>query len=276
MGKFDNIAILTDLDGTFFGKGSRVVERNIEKIEYFKANGGLFTLATGRTHHNLEAAIPGLHKLVNAVAILCNGTYLYDFSEGRAISETFMNDETAFAAVKFLKSKFGSVWARVSTYDGFLFEVGDSVSLGVMSRLGITDYTEAPYESWKRGNWYKVVVKDEPEVLTKVRGALDAEFPGVFELNNSSQTLFEFQDKGISKGSAVNGFREYYRDKGRELMICACGDHENDLVMLKNADRAFCPENAIDSVKSGCERVFCSNEDGVIADIVEYLDRELT
>ena len=49
MGKFDRILIVSDLDGTFLGSGGRMVERNVEKIKFFNANGGLFTFATGRT-----------------------------------------------------------------------------------------------------------------------------------------------------------------------------------------------------------------------------------
>ena len=44
MGKFDNIAILTDLDRTFLGDGGIMVERNVEAIEYFKSEGGLFEI----------------------------------------------------------------------------------------------------------------------------------------------------------------------------------------------------------------------------------------
>jgi len=83
MGKFDNIAILTDLDKTFLADGAKVVQRNIEAIEYFKSEGGLFTLATGRMHFNLDAIVPNVDKLVNAPAVMCNGTYFYDFIEDK-------------------------------------------------------------------------------------------------------------------------------------------------------------------------------------------------
>ena len=48
MGKFDGILICTDLDGTLLRKDKSVSKENIEAIEYFKKEGGLFTFVTGR------------------------------------------------------------------------------------------------------------------------------------------------------------------------------------------------------------------------------------
>ena len=48
MGKFNGILICTDLDGTLLDNEKHVSKENIEAIEYFKKNGGLFTFLTGR------------------------------------------------------------------------------------------------------------------------------------------------------------------------------------------------------------------------------------
>ena len=48
MGKFDGILICTDLDGTLINSSEKVSKENLDAIEYFKANGGLFTFVTGR------------------------------------------------------------------------------------------------------------------------------------------------------------------------------------------------------------------------------------
>lgn len=52
MKKFEGYLIVSDLDGTFLGKQSRIVERNVEAVRYFTENGGLFTFATGRAFYN--------------------------------------------------------------------------------------------------------------------------------------------------------------------------------------------------------------------------------
>ena len=48
MGKFDGILICTDLDGTLLRKDKSVSDENKKAIEYFKREGGYFTIVTGR------------------------------------------------------------------------------------------------------------------------------------------------------------------------------------------------------------------------------------
>ena len=55
----------------------------------------------------------------------------------------------------------------------------------------------------------------------------------------------------------------------REL-ICI-GDHANDLPMLRVADQAFAPANAVAAVKAGPVQVVGHCLDGAIADAMEAL-----
>ena len=48
MGKFDGILLCTDLDGTLYSDDKTVSRENLDAIEYFKSEGGLFTFITGR------------------------------------------------------------------------------------------------------------------------------------------------------------------------------------------------------------------------------------
>jgi len=62
MGKFDKVIIVSDIDGTFLGKNGRIVPENIEAIEYFKREGGSFTVATGREHFLVPPSLPDIEK----------------------------------------------------------------------------------------------------------------------------------------------------------------------------------------------------------------------
>ena len=50
MGKFDGVLLVSDYDDTFLGTNHAVSPRNYEALNYYLAQGGLFTIATGRAH----------------------------------------------------------------------------------------------------------------------------------------------------------------------------------------------------------------------------------
>ncbi|MBE6661677.1 MAG: HAD-IIB family hydrolase [Ruminococcaceae bacterium] len=273
MGKFDGIAILTDLDGTFLGKGGRMVERNREAIERFKAEGGLFTLATGRMHFGLEKWVPGLYTLVNAPAFLCNGTYLYDFGESRVLSEIVMDGDLAYEAIAFVRRNFPSASLRVSFRGGYLMDEKDVKAVSQIVDYGIDEKIIEPFAIWSREGWYKVVCTDDATLIPRIREAIETQFPNRFEFNCSSAHLLEMQMKGVNKASMLAPFRAYYRERGKALTVYSCGDFENDFEILRAADVAVCPSNAMQRIKDICKLCFCSNDEGVIADLVEYLEK---
>jgi hydroxymethylpyrimidine pyrophosphatase-like HAD family hydrolase len=49
------------------------------------------------------------------------------------------------------------------------------------------------------------------------------------------------------------------------------GDYENDLALLSAADVAVCPKGSHEAVRKICDMELCSNDDGVIADLIEKL-----
>ena len=102
MKDFSNILILTDLDGTFFGKHAKIIQRNIDAIEYFKAKGGRFSIATGRVDMSLTLTIPTVRELVNAPVIACNGAYMYDFQNNTPLCEHFLDYELTRRAIDFM------------------------------------------------------------------------------------------------------------------------------------------------------------------------------
>ena len=49
MGQFDNTVLISDLDGTLLTKECSISQKDLDAISYFRNEGGLFTVATGRT-----------------------------------------------------------------------------------------------------------------------------------------------------------------------------------------------------------------------------------
>ena len=51
--KFSGITILTDMDGTLLDSNKKISEKNLNMIEYFRQNGGTFTIASGRLYKKI-------------------------------------------------------------------------------------------------------------------------------------------------------------------------------------------------------------------------------
>ena len=276
--KFKGILIVSDIDGTFLGNGSRVVPENIEAIERFKAQGGLFTIASGRMYLNVKTVVPEPAKLLNAPAIMANGTCLYDFSAEEIIDYAPLDKDLTARALAWVRESFPTVGIRVSTLTGF---VTDRLTGFIKKDLApypntvrvITDGVWCPRDEV----WLKLVFRDEAQVLEDVRAGLEKRFPGAFEYGKSAMRYLEIQMSGCNKASMLVKLRKLAEDKlGRKVTVCACGDYENDLAMLGAADISACPENAIDKVKNIADLCLCHCDKGFIAALIDRLgEKEL-
>ena len=80
MGKFDGILLLSDMDGTLLNGSSTVSPENLSALRYFMAEGGRFSVATGRSKPGMEHFLESLP--INAPAVIYNGAVVYDFEAG--------------------------------------------------------------------------------------------------------------------------------------------------------------------------------------------------
>ena len=79
MKKFEGILICTDLDGTLLRDDKSISAKTLEKIEYFKSEGGYFTFITGR----MPFFVKNIYDLINPNAPFgcINGGGIYDHRE---------------------------------------------------------------------------------------------------------------------------------------------------------------------------------------------------
>lgn len=274
--RFDGIIIVSDMDGTFLGERARVLDNNIEAIEYFKANGGRFTFATGRTHHNVSKALNSrVSEVINAPAITVNGACIYDFCLARPILENKIDIEDARNLIKYAREKFPDVGIRCSTDYGFLTDMMSDIikrdfdSFIAGGNLGEVKIKELSL--WNDENIMKIVFRGDAEELKNVRREIEAEFSDSFTFASSSPYFLELNAKNCSKALGVKYLRELYSTSEKKAIVYCVGDYENDIEMLKEADFAACPDNAMDSVKAISDIFLCHHKDGAIADLIYKL-----
>ena len=272
MGLFERILIVSDLDFTFLGEKGSLVPRNLEALERFRALGGKFTIATGRRLYDAKRAIPQLEQIANAPAILANGTILYDIGEGVEIDSGVLDFERAYELVKFMRRRLPHIGIRVTTDTCVLTDCVTPMLQKDCPPDQPWRYRVLPLGEWKAQTWYKVVCRATPEETEQFKALFLAHFGDEYNWCHSEKTIFELQKKGYHKGIHIEKLREYYRRRGVDVKIYVCGDYENDLEMLRAADIAVCPENAIHTVKEICDLCLCDHKQGVIADLIELLE----
>lgn len=272
MGRFDGILIVSDVDGTFLDRRGGLVARNLAAVSRFCAGGGMFTFATGRIHYNISSVVPDTGKIANVPGIMANGAYLYDFIAGRALAECFMEPSPTLEVMRMIARDYPDCGIRVSTASGFLTDSLDGIIGRDLVRYAMREVTVAPMNEWRAEDWYKVVLRGESARLDDLRGRIAAEWPGRFTLCKSSPEILELLRVGCTKASALDHLRAVCTREGRAPLVCAVGDYENDLELLGAADLAFCPTNAIASVRAVARLCPVSCDDGVIAELIDQIE----
>ena len=280
MSDFSKYLIATDLDGTFLGRRSDLVERNLDAVERFKAGGGRFTAATGRIHLDMLRLIPQAAELFNAPGILGNGSYLYDFGTGTSFCETLLEPRLTMDFIRYVQALDPNVGVRLSASVGFLMDAArmtphmqrDASHPGRRHDSLIMPLDEWPvYDADVK--LYKMVVRGSAEDLSRLRPTVEAAFGDAFTYTSSSPEFFEVQAAGCDKGtglvrlSALCGERDGYR-----RVTVAAGNHENDLPMIRAADLSACPSDALPKIIPECTWVLGPYADGCIADLIERLE----
>lgn len=273
MKKFENIIIASDLDGTFLSSDRGEVARNIEKIKYFTDNGGYFTFSTGRIFPHILAAAPNAKEYVNAPVVSCNGMSLYDLRAGVAYKEKFSDSKLLAELVDMLYEKYPNTAYRGITTDGVVtFQPENPYIKREMEKLGSKTYV-INREDWGKQVYHKMTLRDTHEVLMEIHRIVEEKFRGKFNLCYSEDTIFEIQPLGVSKAGMLTELRDMLSEGGERKTLYAVGDYENDYEMLLAADVAVCPSNALDKIKDICDLCLCDNDSGVIADLIEYIDK---
>ena len=270
--KFENIIIASDLDGTYFADGTKLVQRNIDKVRYFCENGGKFTFATGRLPIFTRRAMPNAKELVNLPAVTGNGTCLYDFEKGAAIEEHFLDMKIFRELAYFLWELAPNAGCRGVVADGLVIPDLDNPYTRA-EYYYFPDFMNKrvlPIEKWDDFNIYKVNIIEEKDVLERLYPILVENFSDRLTVTRAGYQCIEVMTFGTSKAKMLE--RMVRTRFGNDAMLCTVGDHDNDIEMHKISDFPVCPANANDAVKEICKHCLCDNNSGVIADLIDLLD----
>ena len=105
----------------------------------------------------------------------------------------------------------------------------------------------------------------------RVRALLQEHFGNTIGATPSDPVILEVQRPDTNKATGIEKLRRYLGNDQRTVITC--GDYENDIPMHRAADIAIAPANAMPEVKAIATRVMCHCHDGLIADVIEAIER---
>ena len=273
MKKFENILIASDIDGTVLWKSRYIHPRNFEKLRYFCENGGHFSLATGRSHKDVFVIAEKLRPYINMPCILCNGSYLFDAVTEKILNPHYLNPIPLIEAFKAVKSKYDDVGMRAGIHRGFLCPEEDSVAIGFLKDSNLEHLAVVrPINDFADEKIFKAVfVSEDAHKLLSLQSEFQECYGKEFNITTSDKTILEILPAGVSKTTQFPYLKKLYP----HTELWCIGDFHNDVEMLRGADVAVCPENAVDEIKKICRLHMCHCKDGALAEMIDAIEKKI-
>ena len=264
--KFKGKIIISDIDGTYTGS-EEGVRRNNEAIEYFKAEGGLFTFATGRVEFSVTSVVPDFFSLCNAPAVMSNGSYLYEQRTDTRINEICIDTSFALPFLSQLQRDLPETGIRINRGKGYMTPEINPAAYKDLKQY-ISNVTTVPFDSMPGDGWNKIVLIGSREQMKEIDEYVRERAGDRFAVSFSCPTLLELLDPEATKGNQVR----YLKKMLGEYTTYCCGDFENDEDMLKKADFAVVPCSGMPKIVDIADIVTCHCREGAIAHLVDLLD----
>ena len=256
MGKYDGYLLCTDFDGTFALPGAKLSEENLAAIRRFQAEGGLFTIASGRQPQFLRELVGPFEA--NAPIIAMNGTMICDEHSFAVIKDYPVGEEILPVLDEI---------ADLDLCDNLILWNAEGERKRWRPELGIKP--GAYYAAHPRP-WYKAVMVCPDEAATlALRTWFNERWGNRFTGSRSWPTGFEIQGKEGGKGAALQWIRRYLGERVR--ITVGVGDFENDISLIRDADIGYAVANAIPEAKAAAHRVTVAHTEHAIAVIIEEL-----
>ena len=280
MGKFTGLLLASDYDNTltYTEEALRlcrpmppVSKANQAAIRYFMAEGGIFSVATGRAKPAFEAVADGVP--MNGPTVLFNGAAIYDFSTGKYLCEAFL-PETARAhiAQTIRELPFAAVELYHDNNDIHALQPNDVTR----RHLHVTHSPTVIVDSMEQvpSPISKALFSTEPAHQAALLDYLRGQgWYGDYEIVASSESLVELTARGANKGGMVRRLAALLHIP--QANVACVGDHANDISMLTWAGMAFAPANALPEVRAlPCVRTLPDCREDAIAALITVLDEK--
>ncbi len=267
MKKFEGLLFVTDLDGTLIGNDGTISKENLDAIEYFKAEGGIFSFITGR----LPFGARRIYDIVkpNAPCGCINGGGIYDYEKKEFLWSAEL-PKSALDLAEYVDINLPPMGIEVNLHEKIYFCKKNASTENHRLTENFPDLS-CHYRDVKEPI-AKILFADDNEenIITLMKMLEHHPRAWEFDFIRSHREYYEILPKGISKGKLVIRLAEILGIDAKKTI--AAGDNDNDISMLECAHVGIAVSNASDGAKKAADYVTVSNEESAIAKIINDIE----
>ena len=270
MKKFEGMLFCTDLDGTLYTTDKTVSKENLDAIEYFKSEGGIFTFITGREPKTAKDICKTISP--NAPYGCLNGGGIYDYVKDKYLWKIALPNEV-IELVGLVDEQMPAMGIILNTQSDIIFSKDNTAMQWFRAVTGVPKIA-CDYRQVKEPVLKVVFAHESGEEMDKLTRLLTSHpTADNFDFIRSEFRLFEILPKGASKGNLLCKMAKLLNINIEKTI--AVGDYNNDVSMIKAAGLGFAVSNAVPEAKAAADYITVSNNESAIAAIIEGLDKGL-
>ncbi len=262
---FDNILLVTDLDGTLLDDAKNIAEDDIRAINEFREGGGMFAAATGRGVAMARRIIDELD--ISTPSVIFNGAAVYDFKADKFLWYSDM-PEISNTYIRMLEKEFPDIGVEILHEKQVYVTDNNQTVVEHMAFEKLTPVYSSVDDVPVSGR-LKVLIAYPPEKMQAVIDYTRAHCMEGVNWVHSSPMYYEMLPEGISKASGVRKLKEVLGLQHK--FVVAAGDYGNDRAMIAEADLGVAVANALDSVKEAAGLVVRDNNHSPMREIIEHI-----
>lgn len=265
MGIFSGCLLVSDIDGTLL-HDNIIPKCNFEAIEYFKSEGGLFTVASGRGPSVGKQIAKDLK--VNAPVLFSNGSIIYDVLEDKVLHADYLSQECK-DLVKKVVAEFPEIGAEVNLIDKII-TVNDNDTTRWHRNYDGFDYIPYTCDEAKDLEWVKTLfmTKDQ-DLLARVKEFMAGIKPKSAEYIVTSPIFYELHVAGVNKALNLPKLLNMLEISSENLFTI--GDYYNDLELVKAGKISAFTCDTPEDIKPLATFISKSVQSGAVADFINYL-----
>ncbi|WP_018606772.1 pyridoxal phosphatase [Uliginosibacterium gangwonense] len=258
--------VALDLDGTLLDAQLGIHPETQTALRQVRSRGLQVMLITGRHHITTAPYIAQLE--LDAPAICCNGTYIYDFKQRRTLFAKPLDTAQASGLLSLLRKHGlrGFIYADDQiAYEQRDIQIQRLLDWGAKQTPAIEGITAVEslesFVSQAKNVWKMIVSPQDPVVYQQF--SIEVTQKLGLEFEQSGRNWFDVAQKGNSKGSTLAYWLSVQGIAPSQVL--AFGDNHNDIGMLKLAGMGIAMGNAVPAVQAHANEVIGHHDSNTIA-----------